>query len=226
MSTPEEEERIREIRRIVAHAGHDRRLRERGRHPGAAELRRRRGLRLGGLREPRVHLHPRHLDPDQRPRSGRLRAPGLPSRQPPGARGDHRLPRRPEAQDQLAVGVRGVQDPRQRLRDGGSRDAVPRARSPTPAAGRSAPPTIAAATAASAPRRRRTRDRSATGSRGSGSTRGTWCHATGTSTPSPTPSRRRASRCERGGVAGPHPERRPHDNQATTPDRWGTRPGS
>jgi coenzyme F420-reducing hydrogenase gamma subunit len=28
---------------------------------------------------------------------------------------------------------------------------------------------------------------------------------------------------ERGGAAGPHPERRPHDNQATTPDRWGTR---
>jgi hypothetical protein len=29
---------------------------------------------------------------------------------------------------------------------------------------------------------------------------------------------------EAGDVPGPHPERRPHDNQATTPERWGTRP--
>ncbi len=30
---------------------------------------------------------------------------------------------------------------------------------------------------------------------------------------------------EGGGSPGPHPERRPHDNQATSPGRWGTRPG-
>ena len=29
---------------------------------------------------------------------------------------------------------------------------------------------------------------------------------------------------EVGETAGPHPERRPHDNQATTPERWGTKP--
>jgi coenzyme F420-reducing hydrogenase gamma subunit len=28
---------------------------------------------------------------------------------------------------------------------------------------------------------------------------------------------------EGGDVRGPHPERRPHDNQATTPERWGTK---
>jgi coenzyme F420-reducing hydrogenase gamma subunit len=30
---------------------------------------------------------------------------------------------------------------------------------------------------------------------------------------------------EVGETAGPHPERRPHDNQATSPERWGTKPG-
>ncbi len=31
---------------------------------------------------------------------------------------------------------------------------------------------------------------------------------------------------EGGGAPGPHPERRPHDNQATSPGRWGTKPAS
>ncbi len=31
---------------------------------------------------------------------------------------------------------------------------------------------------------------------------------------------------ETGGAPGPHPERRPHDNQATSPARWGTKPAS
>ena len=35
-----------EVRRVVEDAGHDRRLRDRRRHPGAAQLRRRRGVRL------------------------------------------------------------------------------------------------------------------------------------------------------------------------------------
>jgi coenzyme F420-reducing hydrogenase gamma subunit len=30
---------------------------------------------------------------------------------------------------------------------------------------------------------------------------------------------------EAGEVPGPHPEQRPHDNQATSPERWGTNPG-
>lgn len=30
---------------------------------------------------------------------------------------------------------------------------------------------------------------------------------------------------EAGEPGGPHPERRPHDNQATSPERWGTKPG-
>ena len=49
--------------------------------------------------EPAVHLDARDLDPDPRPRPGRLRAAGLPDRQAPAARGDQRLPRRAPAAD-------------------------------------------------------------------------------------------------------------------------------
>jgi hypothetical protein len=30
---------------------------------------------------------------------------------------------------------------------------------------------------------------------------------------------------QEGEPPGPHPERRPHDNQATNPERWATKPG-
>ena len=45
--------------RAVAARGHDRRVRDGGRHPGAAQLRRRRGLRRRRLRDARVHLDAR-----------------------------------------------------------------------------------------------------------------------------------------------------------------------
>ena len=56
ISTPEEEERIRQIRRDCRHAGHDRGLCHLGRHPGAAQLGRRRGVRPLRLRPARVSL--------------------------------------------------------------------------------------------------------------------------------------------------------------------------
>ena len=61
-------------------AGRDRSLRHRRRHPGPAQLRRRQGVHLGGVRAAGVHLHPGHLDPGVRARQGRLRAARLPDR--------------------------------------------------------------------------------------------------------------------------------------------------
>ena len=58
----------------LARADHDRRLRDRGRHPGAAQLRRRRGVHRDRLRLAGLHLDAAHLDADQRARAGRLRA--------------------------------------------------------------------------------------------------------------------------------------------------------
>ena len=165
---PQDAERIQEVRRQVAAPGDDRRLRDLGRDPGAAELRRRRGLHVGRLRHARVHLDARDLDPDLRPRPRRLRAPGLPDQQAPAARGDQRLPQRAPARDRHPQRLHRVQAPRQRLRDGRPRHAMPRARSPTPAAARSAPATTAAATAASGRWRRPTRPRSPAGSSGLG----------------------------------------------------------
>ena len=77
--------------RAVTDAGDDRRVRDRRRHPGAAQLRRRGRVRLGGLRQPGVHRHAGHLDADLGARAGRLRAARLPHRPPPAAGGDRRL---------------------------------------------------------------------------------------------------------------------------------------
>ena len=52
----------------LASARHDRRVRDRGRHPGAAQLRRRRRVRVDRLRAARVHLDARDVDADRRPR--------------------------------------------------------------------------------------------------------------------------------------------------------------
>ena len=74
-------------------ARHDRRLRDRGRHPGAAQLRRRRRLHLGRLRDARVHLDARDLDADlARTSPVDFELQRLPDRQAPAARGDQRLP--------------------------------------------------------------------------------------------------------------------------------------
>ena len=86
-----------EVRAPVAVPGHDRRLRHRRRHPGAAQLRRRRGVPAHRLRHAVVHLDPRHVDADLRARRGRLRAARLPDRPAPAARGDRRLPARAPA---------------------------------------------------------------------------------------------------------------------------------
>ena len=56
-------QRIREIRARSRRLDHDRRVRDRRRHPGAAQLRRRRRLRRGRLRDARVHLDARATRP-------------------------------------------------------------------------------------------------------------------------------------------------------------------
>ena len=116
--------------RRVAPAGDDRRLRHRGRRPGAAQLRRRGRLHGGRLREPGVRLDARDLDPDLRPRARRLRAARLPDRPAPAARGDQRLPQRAAPGDRLAQRLHRVQAPRQRVRDGRPRHALPGAGHP------------------------------------------------------------------------------------------------
>ena len=93
----------------VAPRRHDRRLRHRGRDPGAAQLRRRRGLPRRRLRVARVRLDARHLDGDLRARPRRLRAARLPDRQAPAARGHQRVPQRAPARDRVAQRVRRVQ---------------------------------------------------------------------------------------------------------------------
>ncbi len=95
ITTAEDAERIHEVRRRSRTPGDDRRLRDRragSRRCATSPTSRSSssvGLRLSG-----VHLHARDLDPDQRPRPGRLRAAGLPDQQAPAARGDQRLPQR------------------------------------------------------------------------------------------------------------------------------------
>ena len=75
----------------------------------------------------------------------------LPDQQAPAARGDQRAPQPPPAARARAQRVHRVQAPRDGMRDGGARDGLPRARSRTPAAARSVPPTTAAAMAAYGP---------------------------------------------------------------------------
>ena len=77
---------------------HHRRVRHVRRHPGAAQLRRRRASSArwctpAPSTSPRSRPRRRH----RRARAGRLRAARLPDRPRPAARGDHRLPRRPQA---------------------------------------------------------------------------------------------------------------------------------
>ena len=97
ITTPHDEERIQEVRRQSRRAGHDRRLRHRRRHPGAAQLRRRRRLHRGRSTRGRTNRDARHLDADLGSREGRLRAARLPDQQAPAGRGDHRVPGRPQA---------------------------------------------------------------------------------------------------------------------------------
>ncbi len=127
ITTAEEAERIREIRARSRRLVIDRRVRDRRRHPGAAQLRRRRGLRVDRLREPGVHLDAARLDARRRARRRRLRAPRLPARQ--GASCS-----RSSAPSSTSAGRRSpahsvcieCKRARQRLRDGRPRHAVPR----------------------------------------------------------------------------------------------------
>ena len=127
VTTAHDAERIQEVRAVVAVPGHDRRLRHRRRHPGAAQLRRRRRVRLGRLRPPRVHRHPGDLDPDLRPRrrwtsscaAARSTAASCSRCSPRCCAG-----RKPDIPDHSVC--QRVQAARQRLRDGRPRHAVPR----------------------------------------------------------------------------------------------------
>ena len=84
------------------------------------------GLRVARLRRARSTSRTlRDSTPGQRARRGRLRAAGLPARQAPAARGHQRLPQRAPARDRRPQRLRRVQAPRQRLRDGRPRHAVP-----------------------------------------------------------------------------------------------------
>ena len=152
ITTPHDAERIRRCGAPPA-AGHDRRLRDRRRHPGAAQLRRRRRLRVGRLRRRPDYIATlatstpiaAHVDVD-------FELHGCPIDKQPAARGASRAflnGRRPAIA--RAQRLHRVQAARHRLRDGRPRHAVPRARSRTPAAAPSAPRTTAAATAASGP---------------------------------------------------------------------------
>ena len=79
---------------------------------------------------PGLHRDARHLDADRRACAGRFRAARLPDQQAPAGRGDHRLPRRPQAGDAGAQRLRRVQAEGQCLRDGRARHALPRAGDP------------------------------------------------------------------------------------------------
>ena len=82
-----------EVRRAVALAGHDRRLRHRGRHPGAAQLRGRRRLPVASsTRTPEYISTLATSTPISAHVPRRLRAAGLPDRQAPAARGAERVP--------------------------------------------------------------------------------------------------------------------------------------
>ena len=126
ITTAHDAERIREVRARVEGAGHDRRLRDRGRDPGAAQLRRRARVRRRRLRLAGVHLDARDLDADLGARAGRLRAARLPDRQAAAARGRHGVPARPPARHSVDERLHRVQAARRRLRHGRARDAVPR----------------------------------------------------------------------------------------------------
>ena len=81
ITTADDAERIRQVREMSRDAGHDRGVRDRGRHPGAAQLRRRPGVDVALVyATPDYHLHARDVDTDLRARARRLRAARLPDR--------------------------------------------------------------------------------------------------------------------------------------------------
>ena len=116
ITTPEDAERIREVRAGVAHADHDRRVRDRRRDPGAAQLRRRRRATPST-----VYAHPEYLDASTpRRRSPPTSRSTTSSTAVPIDRGQlleviTRPPRRPPPGHPGHSGVPGVQGPGHRL---------------------------------------------------------------------------------------------------------------
>ena len=119
------------MRRRSKHADHHRRLRHRGRHPGAAQLRRR-----ARISPPIVYAQPDYIQTlatstpiaDHVPVDFELR--GCPINKHQLVEVISRLPRRPPAGDAAAQRLRRVQAQGQCLRDGGARHALPGAGHP------------------------------------------------------------------------------------------------
>ena len=117
--------------RELAAAGDDRRVRHRGRHPGTAQLRRRRRVQ-----RPIVYAHPEYIETLARSTPIAAHVPvdfelrGCPIDRAPAARGARRLPPAAQAADLRRERLHGVQAPRQRLRHGRPRHPLPRSRHP------------------------------------------------------------------------------------------------
>ena len=106
--------------------GHDRRVRDGRRHPGAAQLGQRRRLHQPRLRSSRVHQDARHQHADRRPRDGRFRAARLPDQQAPTRGAGRRAGSRPQAARADVQRVRRVQAARHGVRGGGPGHRLPR----------------------------------------------------------------------------------------------------
>ena len=106
------------------------------------------------LRPARIHRDARDLDADRRPRHGRLRAARLPDQQAPAARGDQRLPGRPQADGADRTASASSASMRGNVCVMVAHGTPCLGPVTQPAAAPSARPTIAAATAASARWRR------------------------------------------------------------------------
>ena len=159
ITTPHDERRIQRDPGAVRGAGDHRRVRHGGRHPGAAQLRRHRRIRLGRLRQARIHRHAGHVDTGVGARSGRLRAAGLPHRPRAAARHPGRPADRAQAAAAGQDGVHRVQTPRGHVCRCRRGHPVPRPGHPRRLRRAVPAPSTAAATGASGRPRHRTRRR-------------------------------------------------------------------
>ncbi len=85
---------------------------------------------------PAVHRNPEQIHADRGPCARRFRAARLPHQQGSTPRGDSRVSSREEAQHARPQRMRGMQEARHGLRDGGPWHALPRSRSPKTVAAR------------------------------------------------------------------------------------------
>ena len=149
--------------RDVPHRGDHRRLRHQRRHPGAAQLRGRRGVPLDRLRPPGVRADARAFHADLGARDRGLRAARLPDRQAPAARGAGRVHPGPQARASPPTACASSASVAARSASRSLTGRRASGRSPRPGAAPSARPSRAAATAASARRTPRTPAPSPTG---------------------------------------------------------------